>query len=129
MASGAYTVRTLTCQTCDSYLGMEIVRAYESSERWKEGRTLLELESIAEQRDVPSAPVSKEFPPPDLDSSVAAQMGKLDIVVQERETGRKKTRRVMFRRTMIILEDMRARIPEKRMALRTRVSKGTIKTG
>lgn len=108
---------------------MEIVRAYESSERWKEGRTLLELESIAEQRDVPSAPVPKEFPPPDLDSSVAAQMGKLDIVVQERETGRKKTRRVMFRRTMIILEDMRARIPEKRMALRTRVSKGTIKTG
>ena len=108
---------------------MEIVRAYESSERWKEGCTLLELESIAEQRDVPSAPVPKEFPPPDLDSSVAAQMGKLDIVVQERETGRKKTRRVMFRRTMIILEDMRARIPEKRMALRTRVSKGTIKTG
>ncbi|ETW75140.1 hypothetical protein HETIRDRAFT_27552, partial [Heterobasidion irregulare TC 32-1] len=46
MASGAYTIRLLSCQRCRAYLGWEIVRAHEETERWKEGRALLELECL-----------------------------------------------------------------------------------
>ncbi|GLB37427.1 putative yippee zinc-binding/DNA-binding /Mis18, centromere assembly [Lyophyllum shimeji] len=46
MATGAHTMQEITCLLCSSYLGWKIVRAHESSEKWKEGHCLLELENL-----------------------------------------------------------------------------------
>ncbi|KAI0060368.1 hypothetical protein BV25DRAFT_1780766, partial [Artomyces pyxidatus] len=46
MATGAYTIRMLSCQACSMYLGFEIAKAHEAPERWKEGLVLLEFECL-----------------------------------------------------------------------------------
>lgn len=51
MATGAHTLQEITCGTCSTYLGWKIVRAHESSETWKEGYSLLELENLRLQSD------------------------------------------------------------------------------
>ncbi|KAG6911148.1 hypothetical protein DXG01_003888 [Tephrocybe rancida] len=51
MATGAHTMQEITCSTCSSYLGWKIVRAHESSEKWKEGNCLLELENLFHNAD------------------------------------------------------------------------------
>ncbi|KZT64776.1 hypothetical protein DAEQUDRAFT_656357, partial [Daedalea quercina L-15889] len=43
MDTGAHTVQEAACALCGAYLGWKIVRAHEPSEKWKEGRFLLEL--------------------------------------------------------------------------------------
>ena len=58
MASGAYTIRLLSCQRCRAYLGWEIVRAHEETERWKEGRALLELECLRQSGGLDEGSVS-----------------------------------------------------------------------
>ena len=52
MATGAHTMQEITCGTCSAYLGWKIVRAHESSETWKEGYSLLELENLRLQSDL-----------------------------------------------------------------------------
>ncbi|KAI0315628.1 hypothetical protein OF83DRAFT_1034092, partial [Amylostereum chailletii] len=44
MASGTYTVRTVTCRSCDGYLGWLIVRAHNATHAWKNGCVVIELE-------------------------------------------------------------------------------------
>ncbi|KAF5386111.1 hypothetical protein D9615_002252 [Tricholomella constricta] len=51
MATGAHTMQEITCSSCSSYLGWKIVRAHESSEKWKEGKSLLELENLYHHAD------------------------------------------------------------------------------
>ncbi|KAF8906518.1 hypothetical protein CPB84DRAFT_1769978 [Gymnopilus junonius] len=51
MATGAHTMQEITCSTCSCYLGWKIVRAHESSESWKDGHFLLELENLYSQPD------------------------------------------------------------------------------
>ncbi|KAJ7084412.1 hypothetical protein B0H15DRAFT_849082 [Mycena belliarum] len=46
MATGAHTMQEITCSSCTAYLGYKIVRAFESSERWKESSFLLELAEL-----------------------------------------------------------------------------------
>jgi hypothetical protein len=47
MATGVHTMQEITCSNCASYLGWKIVAAHDSSEKWKEGGCLLELESLS----------------------------------------------------------------------------------
>ncbi|KAG6865368.1 hypothetical protein C0991_003145 [Blastosporella zonata] len=58
MATGAHTMQEITCLSCSSYLGWKIVRAHESTEKWKEGNCLLELENLFHNTDdfIPFAP-------------------------------------------------------------------------
>ncbi|EPQ57755.1 hypothetical protein GLOTRDRAFT_21127, partial [Gloeophyllum trabeum ATCC 11539] len=46
MYTGAHTIQELSCARCCAYLGWKILRAHEWSEKWKEGRFLLELEAL-----------------------------------------------------------------------------------
>jgi len=48
MTSGAYTIQEVICLVCTSYLGWKMIRAHERSERWKEGKHILELEFVQE---------------------------------------------------------------------------------
>ncbi|KAF5322553.1 hypothetical protein D9619_001776 [Psilocybe cf. subviscida] len=52
MVTGAHTMQEITCATCTTYLGWKIVRAHESTETWKEGQSLLELENLQLQPSV-----------------------------------------------------------------------------
>jgi hypothetical protein len=47
MLTGAHTVQLISCSNCEIYLGFKFVKAHHSSEKWKEGRCLLELENLA----------------------------------------------------------------------------------
>ncbi|KAF9566749.1 hypothetical protein CPC08DRAFT_703718 [Agrocybe pediades] len=51
MATGAHTMQEISCAICSFYLGWKIVRAHESSESWKDGHCLLELEHLYSQID------------------------------------------------------------------------------
>ncbi|KAG6831747.1 hypothetical protein H0H92_007899 [Tricholoma furcatifolium] len=51
MATGAHTMQEISCSTCSAYLGWKILRAHESSEKWKEGNCLLELENLFHNSD------------------------------------------------------------------------------
>ena len=59
MDTGAHTVQECACARCGAYLGWRVARAHESSEKWKEGRFLLELALLAE-----SAPDPDDLPTP-----------------------------------------------------------------
>jgi len=48
MTSGAYTIQEVICLVCTAYLGWKMIRAHERSERWKEGKHILELEFVQE---------------------------------------------------------------------------------
>lgn len=48
MTSGAYTIQEIMCLRCNSYLGWKMIHAHERTERWKEGKHILELEFIQE---------------------------------------------------------------------------------
>jgi len=48
MTSGAYTIQEIVCLGCSSYLGWKMIHAHERTERWKEGKHILELEFIKE---------------------------------------------------------------------------------
>ncbi|KAH9485380.1 Protein yippee-like [Psilocybe cubensis] len=61
MATGAHTMQEITCANCSFYLGWKIVRAHESSESWKDGHSLLELENLFLQSDLTG---SLSIPPP-----------------------------------------------------------------
>ncbi|PPQ67298.1 hypothetical protein CVT25_005882 [Psilocybe cyanescens] len=52
MATGAHTMQEITCANCSFYLGWKIIRAHESSESWKDGHSLLELENLFLQSDL-----------------------------------------------------------------------------
>ena len=52
MASGAYTIQEIMCVGCRSYLGWKMVHAHERTERWKEGKHILELEFLEERMPV-----------------------------------------------------------------------------
>ncbi|KAF9653238.1 hypothetical protein BDM02DRAFT_3075039, partial [Thelephora ganbajun] len=43
MTSGAYTIQEIMCLGCSSYLGWKMIHAHERTERWKEGKHILEL--------------------------------------------------------------------------------------
>ena len=53
MNTGAHTMEEISCSTCHSYLGWHIIRAHSSSERWKEGHFLMELENLSVKMDKP----------------------------------------------------------------------------
>ncbi|KZT23947.1 yippee-domain-containing protein [Neolentinus lepideus HHB14362 ss-1] len=46
MYTGAHTIQELACRRCRGYLGWKILRAHEWSEKWKDGRFLLELAAL-----------------------------------------------------------------------------------
>ncbi|KDQ50282.1 hypothetical protein JAAARDRAFT_42279 [Jaapia argillacea MUCL 33604] len=46
MCTGAHTIQEMTCAVCQKYIGWNIVRAHDITERWKEGKFLLELEAV-----------------------------------------------------------------------------------
>ncbi|TFK46624.1 yippee-domain-containing protein [Heliocybe sulcata] len=46
MYTGAHTIQELACARCGAYLGWKILRAHEWSEKWKDGRFLLELAAL-----------------------------------------------------------------------------------
>lgn len=48
MTSGAYTIQEIVCLGCHSYLGWKMIHAHERTERWKEGKHILELEFVEE---------------------------------------------------------------------------------
>jgi hypothetical protein len=48
MTSGAYTIQEIVCLGCSAYLGWKMIHAHERTERWKEGKHILELEFIKE---------------------------------------------------------------------------------
>ncbi|TDL23094.1 hypothetical protein BD410DRAFT_787931 [Rickenella mellea] len=47
MTTGAHTVREMECAGCGSYLGFQIARAHHTSEKWKEGTFVVELDFVA----------------------------------------------------------------------------------
>ncbi|KAJ7647309.1 hypothetical protein FB45DRAFT_893015 [Roridomyces roridus] len=51
MNTGAHTLSEITCAKCSQYLGFKIVRAHETSERWKEQLFLLELAELEPPED------------------------------------------------------------------------------
>jgi hypothetical protein len=51
MMTGAHTMQELTCSSCSTYMGWKIVRAHDTSESWKDGNFLLELEHLYFQPD------------------------------------------------------------------------------
>ena len=51
MKTGAHTMQELTCSSCSTYMGWKIVRAHDTSESWKDGNFLLELEHLCFQPD------------------------------------------------------------------------------
>jgi len=53
MTSGAYTIQEIMCSGCSSYLGWKMIHAHERTERWKEGKHILELEFLQEQLPPP----------------------------------------------------------------------------
>ncbi|PPQ63984.1 hypothetical protein CVT24_009413 [Panaeolus cyanescens] len=55
MATGAHTMQEITCGVCSTYLGWKILRAHESTETWKEGHCLLELEHLYIQEELHSS--------------------------------------------------------------------------
>jgi hypothetical protein len=57
MTTGAHTLSEIQCGSCFTYVGWKIVRAHEETERWKEGKFLLELEHLDAQPD-PVAPLN-----------------------------------------------------------------------
>jgi len=52
MQTGAHVMQEITCSTCSAYLGWKIVKAYEQTEKWKEGNCLLELENLFSRSDI-----------------------------------------------------------------------------
>ncbi|KAF8210301.1 hypothetical protein K438DRAFT_1710935 [Mycena galopus ATCC 62051] len=46
MQTGAHLLAEIQCTACTAYLGYKILRAFEKSESWKEGRFLLELAEL-----------------------------------------------------------------------------------
>ncbi|KAJ3724521.1 hypothetical protein EV361DRAFT_624892 [Lentinula raphanica] len=64
MATGAHTMQELTCTKCSAYLGWKIVKAFEDSERWKEGHFLMELENLCARIDPNSSPRLRPRHPP-----------------------------------------------------------------
>ncbi|KAJ3803032.1 hypothetical protein GGU11DRAFT_695456 [Lentinula aff. detonsa] len=70
MATGAHTMQELTCTKCSAYLGWKITKAFEQSERWKEGHYLMELENLCARIDPnPSHPSRSRHPPRPASSS------------------------------------------------------------
>lgn len=53
MTSGAYTIQEIMCLRCSSYLGWKMIHAHERTERWKEGKHILELEFLDTPPPVP----------------------------------------------------------------------------
>ncbi|KAH9948046.1 hypothetical protein B0H21DRAFT_821390 [Amylocystis lapponica] len=74
MDTGAHTIQEFCCKTCQSYLGWKIIHAHERTEKWKEGRCLLELELLEDTPDVPLPPYSAgPLRPPSTAAHVAAR--------------------------------------------------------
>ena len=48
----------ISCGSCHIYLGWKIVKAHDESERWKDGKFLLELENLVATTD----PASPQLP-------------------------------------------------------------------
>jgi hypothetical protein len=49
--TGAHTMQELTCSSCSTYMGWKIVRAHDTSESWKDGNFLLEMEHLCSKSD------------------------------------------------------------------------------
>lgn len=75
MATGAHTMQEITCATCSTYVGWKIVRAHESSETWKEGYSLLELENLHLQTDLLDAANMSQNPRRSSSSSSDSDYG------------------------------------------------------
>lgn len=62
MTTGAHTMQEIFCGNCSVGLGWKIVRAHERTEKWKEGKWLLELENLwlARSSDVLDSRFEKE---------------------------------------------------------------------
>ena len=69
MNSGAHTMQELTCSKCSTYLGWKINKAFEESERWKEGHYLMELENLCARMDPSASPRPRHPPRPASSSS------------------------------------------------------------
>ena len=46
MTTGRHVVRDITCRTCGEVVGWKYDKAYESSEKYKEGKFILEAELL-----------------------------------------------------------------------------------
>lgn len=46
MTTGRHVVRDITCRTCNEVVGWKYDKAYEQSERYKEGKFILEAELL-----------------------------------------------------------------------------------
>ncbi|TFL04511.1 hypothetical protein BDV98DRAFT_562360 [Pterulicium gracile] len=64
MITGAHTVQLISCSHCDAYLGLKFVKAYHSSEKWKEGRCMLEMDGLVLCTTAPEAYGSRNHTPP-----------------------------------------------------------------
>lgn len=49
MTTGRHIVRDVSCRICKQVVGWSFVKAYESSEKYKEGKTVIEAELIESQ--------------------------------------------------------------------------------
>lgn len=59
MDSGAHTVQSAACASCNMTIGWKIVRAHEWPEKWKEGNMVLELDLLVEENA--GSPLRKEI--------------------------------------------------------------------
>lgn len=50
MTTGLHVVRDVFCIGCNALLGWSYVRAYEASQRYKEGKVILERKKLARRR-------------------------------------------------------------------------------
>ncbi|KAJ7579216.1 hypothetical protein C8J56DRAFT_1169957 [Mycena floridula] len=66
MATGAHTMAEITCSHCSTYLGWHIIKAHEASEKWKEGKFLLELENLFATTNIPLTPRGTHLDPGQL---------------------------------------------------------------
>lgn len=49
MTTGRHIVRDVSCQKCKQVVGWDFVKAYEATEKYKEGKTIIEAELIESQ--------------------------------------------------------------------------------
>jgi Fe-S-cluster-containing dehydrogenase component len=50
MTTGRHVVRDITCRQCDTIVGWKYDKAYESQEKYKEGKFILEVELLVQVR-------------------------------------------------------------------------------
>jgi hypothetical protein len=74
MRTGAFEVAEISCQDCETVLGLKMIKAFERSEQWKETSCLLEL-GLLEEVEV------------DLEDVFQGYFSRVSLTASERSTG------------------------------------------